>query len=107
MEGRTGHIAMLFRSEDHQKAAGVEIGAGETPLGQFIGIVSQIPATQVHGLGAGIINLDPVFVGTVLVGQCACVVRHKFRDNDRAGGVRRGAQRQYTEQEGGRKRSHE
>src|SRR3989442_13503958 len=44
--GRTGHIALLRRSEYHQKAAGVEIGARETPLGQFIGIVSQIPATR-------------------------------------------------------------
>ena len=99
-------MAILARGEDHLERPGVEIGRGEPPLGQVLGIVGQIPALQVHAFGAGIVNLDPVLIRAVLIGQRVCVGGHEFGNDHLARGVGCELQSQSAKKEGGGQLSH-
>ena len=106
MQRRSRSAAVLARSEDHHKPARVQIGARETPLGQIARFVRQIPAVHVHRAGAGVEDLDPVFISAVLVRQGVRIVRHELGDDHLARGAGAERQSQGAKKEWGRQLSH-
>ena len=82
MEFRPGNSAVFAGSEDHEVTAGEKVRRRKTPLGKIGGIVGQIPAVEVDGVGPGIVELDPIRVLPVLVRERGVIQRHELGNED-------------------------
>ena len=80
MKFRPGDCAVLAGSEHHEVTAGKKVCRRKTPLREIGGIVRQVPAVEVDGVGAGMVELDPIRELPVLVRERGAVQRHEFRN---------------------------
>jgi len=61
------HGPVFARSEHNQETFGGDVRAGKSPLGQVGRVIGEIPAAEIHGCCAAIVELDPVGVSAVLI----------------------------------------
>ena len=82
---RGGRIAsVLAGCPDEQEFPGLELDRGKSPEIEFVGIVGQVPAIQVHGGIAAVVNLDPVGGIAVIVQTGLSVAREELGDLNRS-----------------------
>ena len=80
MEFGPGNGAVLAGGEHYQVTVRKEVRRRKTPFAEIRGTVRQAPAVEVHGVGAGIVNFDPIRVLPVLVRQHRVVDGHELSD---------------------------
>ena len=78
---------VLARRKHDQVCARRQRHARKGPLRRVGLFVREVMAGQVDPAGRGIVDLDPIGKGTVLVGECGRVVGHDFRDDEMTGGL--------------------
>lgn len=102
-----GHPAIFARSEHHDETVQREVRGGETPARPALRI-GERPTAQVHRVGAGVKNLDPIRGIAVLVVQRVVVLGHELGDEQVVQGPRRISQRaeQAGEEEKQLERTH-
>ena len=76
---------ILVRGKDEQILPGGNLDRGKPPLVEIVGPVSQMPAAEVHGNGAKVVDLDPVRGIAVAVIDGRLVAGHELGDQDRGG----------------------
>ena len=74
------HASVLCRGKDDQVGVGVEQSGGESPFGEVVGLVGEIPSGQVHNLCAGIVDLDPVLFLAINIVEPLVVDCHELVD---------------------------
>ena len=82
MQGRAGDRAILARREHNQESVRSDVRRREAPFGEDVLRVREEPSIHVHGVRAGVENLDPIRVIVVFILQASGIARQEFRDND-------------------------
>ncbi len=85
VQRRTCVAAIAIRREDEQVAVSVEDRRGKRPLLQFVRRVSEVPSAQIDGVGAAVVDFDPVRFVAEVVRNRRGVLGHELGDDDLAG----------------------
>ena len=86
VQRRGRNDAVLLRREDHEIAVRRERVVWKPPLRQRVVVIGQIPAVEVDRGDRRVVDLDPIGVIPVVVGQAGLVDRQELGDQKRPGG---------------------
>jgi hypothetical protein len=90
---------ILAGGKDHKIPIRQKELLGKTPLRQILGIVGEVPAPQIDGLGAGIVDLDPVLLVPILIIQAPLIRGHELADAQTGLSPGNGTPGQHQEQQ--------